>query len=260
MLDPTTVSPIVDFLVVGSQKAGTTALHHMLSQHRGIFMPASKELHFFDKEKITDWAAPDYTNYEIFFQEKQDHQIAGEATPIYAYWPPCAERIYQYNPEMKLILCIRDPADRAFSHWSMETARQSETMAFSEAIRQGRSRVAENLNPLYGHHRVFSYVERGFYARQISRILTHFDAKQLLVLTFDEFQSNLNGCLDTICGFLGAPEFSTYPSNRKILPLEPSKNVGSINRQDRNYLMALYEEDVRQTEGLTGQDLSGWKS
>jgi hypothetical protein len=250
--------PTVDFIIVGAQKTGTTALFRMLKKHQNIFSPQRKELHFFDNDYAIDWACPDYTSYESNFVDKTDGQVAGEATPIYSYWPPCVERIKAYNPDIKLILCIRDSAERAFSHWSMEFARQLETMEFSGAIRQGRERVGHGQHSLDGHHRYFSYIERGFYARQISNILIHFPKEQLLVVTFDAFQRDLNNFLDTICRFLCVPQFSNYPKGRSLSQMKADPAVKSLDQREREYLLTLFEGDIRETQELTGLDLSAW--
>ncbi len=258
MLKPEVQNPAVDFLIAGAQKTGTTALHQLLMEHQNIFLPSRKELHFFDNDYATDWAYPDYTDYENCFLEKKNTQCAGEITPVYSYWPQCMGRISNYNPEIKIILCIRNPVDRAFSHWSMEFARQNESMAFADAIRQGRVRVANAPDSRNGHHRIYSYVERGFYARQISKVLTHFPEDQLLVVTFDNLQRDLNGFLDIICRFLGVPEFINYPRNRKVLPMKPSPDAGRVSKRDRDYLLTLFEEDIKETQNLTGKSLSVW--
>src|SRR5215203_1796439 len=155
--------PLVSFLIAGVQKAGTTALFEYMRDNPAIGLPAAKELHFFDNETDIDWSRPDYGAYHRFFPSEP--ACRGEATPIYIYWPNSLERIKDYNPEMKLVLLFRDPVSRAWSHWKMEYARGAETEPFSWCIRQGRGRVAGDRDTP-GFHRVYSYVERGFYGRQ----------------------------------------------------------------------------------------------
>lgn len=154
------------FLIAGVQKGSTTALHHMLRQHSSVFLSERKELHFFDNESH-DWRSPTYDAYDAHFANAPDGAVCGEATPIYTYWGPALSRIHAYNPSMKFIVSLRDPAERAYSHWRMETLRGAETVSFSEAIRGGRQRVIDQAE-IAGHHRVYSYVERGFYAPQIT--------------------------------------------------------------------------------------------
>ena len=161
---------ILDFFICGVQKGGTTALDSFLRDHPAIQMARVKEVHFFDDESHS-WEAPDHAKLHAFFDDSPRARCRGEATPIYSYWPNAIERLRAYNPAARLILILRHPVSRALSHWRMETSRGWETLPFSAAIRpKARERV--RLAP-GGVHRVFSYVERGFYATQIERILTN---------------------------------------------------------------------------------------
>ena len=162
MADP----PRVTFLIAGVQKGGTTALFDYLGDYGDIALPAAKELHVFDDE-TQDWARPDYAAYEARFPDPVGRPC-GEATPIYSYWPGALARIAAYNRAMKLILVLRDPVARAWSHWRMETARGAETQPVGWCIRQGRQRLF-GAEP-WGHHREFSYVERGFYSEQLDQV------------------------------------------------------------------------------------------
>jgi hypothetical protein len=192
----------VEFLVAGVQKGGTTALFDYLSDLPGLQLPAVKEAHFFDDEERVDWSAPAYTAYHDLFVD--DARLWGEATPIYLYWPNALERIAAYNPAMKLILIFRDPVQRAWSQWKMEYARGKETEPFAWCIREGRARMAAG-TPYPGFHRVFSYVERGFYGRQIARALDLFPRDQLLLLGSEDLRRDPAGTIARVCDFVGTP-------------------------------------------------------
>jgi hypothetical protein len=170
----------VDFFIVGVQKGGTTALDSYLRLNPSFQMADVKEVHFFDNERL-DWSDPAYLAFHEHFEWSQTSGIIrGEATPIYMYWPNAMERILRYNAASKLIVCLRHPSYRAHSHWRMETKRAAETLSFEDAISEtGRRRVR---NAEGGAHRVYSYVERGFYAQQIRRLLQLFPPEQLLFL------------------------------------------------------------------------------
>ncbi len=242
----------VNFLIAGVQKGGTSALHHFLSQHPSIILPKQKEIHFFDNEKI-DWAAPPYEHYHSHFPSIRDEVIIGEATPIYTYWRPALARIHRYNPNMKLIVILRDPVARAYSHWRMETIRQAETLSFSQAIREGRKRVREKAETL-GCHRVYSYVERGFYLEQVLRLHATFPKENLLFLATADLRKNHTAVLDRICRFLGVPSFTTYPENQTIFSHATSQ-LPPPSSEDIAYLRALFSEDLRETETITGLDI-----
>src|SRR5688572_4249341 len=115
-----TEPPRVTFLIAGVQKGGTTALFDYLGDYPDIVLADAKELHFFDDE-AQDWSAPDYGAYNARFSDPAGRPC-GEATPIYTYWPNSLERIAAYNPAMKLVVMLRDPVERAWSHWRMEYA------------------------------------------------------------------------------------------------------------------------------------------
>ena len=121
----------VDFVIGGTQKGGTSALDSFLRQHPEICMPATrKELHFFDREAENT----DYNAYHANFDPKPAHRVIGEASPIYMYWKTAPSRIWNYNPKMKWIVALRNPVERAFSAWNMETKRGKEKLSFAEAI------------------------------------------------------------------------------------------------------------------------------
>src|SRR3954462_4060443 len=127
----------VDFVVAGVQKAGTTALHYFLSKHPEIALPRDQALHFFDQEKNFD-GEPDYEVLHGNFDPGYRWRIAGEVTADYVYYTPALERISRYNPQMKIIISLRDPVARAFSHWNMRRtkAKRRETLDFLDAIRK----------------------------------------------------------------------------------------------------------------------------
>lgn len=153
---------LVDFFIVGTQKGGTSALDNYLRSYSGLQMANVKEVHFFDDDAL-DWSNPDYTRlHQSFSWGSSDSSIRGEATPIYTYWPNALRRLHRYNPHAKLIMGLRHPSFRAYSHWRMEAKRGTDVFTFPDAIRErGRRRVDEAPN---GVHRVFSYLERGYYA------------------------------------------------------------------------------------------------
>src|SRR5712691_7478177 len=91
----------LDFIVAGAQKSGTTALHYFLSKHPDIALPDKQEMHFFDDEKIFSQPV-DYELLHRHFQPSARSMTTGECTPSYIYWKPAIERIWSYNPEIKL--------------------------------------------------------------------------------------------------------------------------------------------------------------
>lgn len=239
----------VNFIVAGVQKAGTTALYDHLADDPAICLSRVKEVHFFDDEQV-DWAAPDYGPYHAQFDDAGP-AIRGEATPIYLYWPHALERIAAYNPQMRLIVMLRDPVERAWSHWRMETSRGVETHPFGWCIRQGRTRLFE-ADP-WGVHREFSYVERGFYGEQMERLFSIFPRDQVLVVLADDLRRDPNRVLSQVADFLGAPPPpATEPREIHVGQLSNSQ----LDPTDVAYLREIYAEDMARLSTLAG--LSFW--
>lgn len=241
----------VSFLVAGVQKGGTTALFDYLVEHPGLSLPAIKEAHFFDDETGVDWRDPDYERYHALFPTDRagDSRQRGEATPIYIYWPNCLERIAAYNRDMRLILIFRDPIERAWSHWKMEYARGAETQPFAWCIREGRRRVAQN-TATPGFHREFSYVERGFYGRQVQRLLSLFPREQLLFLRSDDLRADPARILCKVCDFLNAPRFDAVVQKESHVAKDMDYGQ-TINEADREYLRNIFADDRKIFEEIT---------
>jgi hypothetical protein len=239
--------PRVTFLIAGVQKGGTTALFDYLQDYPDLALPATKELHFFDDDSL-DWERPDYDVYEGRFPEVADRPC-GEATPIYAYWPGSLERIAAYNPAMRLILVLRDPVQRAWSHWRMEYARGVETKPFAWCVREGRQRLFD-AEP-WGHHRDISYVERGFYGEQLERLFGLFPKDQVLVLKSDVLRVNPAATLAHVRAFLGLPP-APAPVAREVHVGRAMAYPSELTAADIDHLRQVYAPDAVRLEALTG--------
>jgi hypothetical protein len=236
----------IDFIVVGVQKAGTTALFDHLADDPAIGLSDVKEVHFFDDE-TRDWARPDYGAYHARF-DWSGPAIRGEATPIYAYWPGALERIAVYNPAIKLVLMLRDPVERAWSHWRMEHDRGVETEPFAWCVRRGRQRLFA-AEP-WGHHREYSYVERGFYGDQVERLFALFPRQQVLLLQADDLRADPQGVLARLNRFLGAPP--PPPTSPRTVHVGPE--MAAPGAADIAHLRAVYARDQARLRDLMGQD------
>lgn len=243
----------MDFFICGVQKGGTTALDRQLRRHPALEMARVKEVHFFDDESLR-WDAPDYAPLHGFFTARAGIRRRGEATPIYSFWPNALERLRAYNPAARLIMMLRHPVTRAFSHWRMETSRGAETLAFPEAIRAaGRARMQSAGGPA---QRVFSYVERGFYAPQVERMRRLFPRDQLLFLRTDAFWSDPATTLGGVHSFLDVTILAD--AGRQYTVSVRSETESVLARDDAEYLAAQYRDDLLRTQDLTGLDLRDW--
>ena len=178
-------------------------------------------------------------------------QLKGEATPIYTYWRPAAERIHAYNPRIKLIVSLRDPVARAYSHWRMEHDRGWDPLSFARAIREGRARVVSK-GEIPGQHRVFSYVERSFYAAQLERLYSLFPKEQIFFLTRADLLERREATLDSICRFLKVPAWEEPPAH-EIVYSHACAAIEPPSAEDVRYLRDLLRDELAATESLIGR-------
>ncbi|HEV2095035.1 MAG TPA: sulfotransferase domain-containing protein [Chthoniobacterales bacterium] len=240
----------VDFIVAGAQKAGTTAVHYFLERHPQITLPDKQELHFFDDDERFARGV-DYEALHRSFRPKRGSLIAGECTPSYVYWGPAIERIWNYRREIKLIILLRNPILRAFSHWNMQCERKFEALDFLDAIRAEPARLAA-ARPLQS--RRFSYLDRGFYSAQLERVYHYFPRVQVHVVKYETFRDRQKETLDSIFGFLGVESIGrvAFKERNKIAYGRP------ITAEERHYLAEIYRDEISKVEQLLEWDCSDW--
>jgi len=213
-------------------------------------MANHKEVHYFDTEECFEEGAPDYEVYHAHFS-CLGSGIAGEATPIYMYWRGAMQRIYDYNPGIKIILLLRNPIDRAYSHWNMERSRDADALPFLEAITREDERCSEAAPQ---QHRVYSYIDRGRYARQIQNIWQLLPKEQVLILKNEELRDALHETLARVTSFLGVSDF----------PLVAHEDVHSrdyeagMGQDAHDYLVSVFRPEILELEQLLGWDCSDW--
>ncbi len=239
----------------GAQKSGTSTLDAWLRLHPGIRMSEVKETHFFDDES-RDWENPDYRDLEELLPEGTGF-LRGESTPISFYWGPSIERLARYRPELRFVILLRNPVTRAHSHWHMEISRSTETLSFSDAIRKGRRRM-EMADARHQPHRIYSYVERGFYAHQLEFLLGHFPREQIHFETFETFFPDPLAGLQRIATFLGLQAPFGPVANLHLNAAHDAAYAADLSEYDHRHLVELYREDVEKLELLLGRGLPEW--
>ncbi|MBD3275388.1 MAG: sulfotransferase [Candidatus Marinimicrobia bacterium] len=241
----------VNFLIAGTQKGGTTALDFYLRKHPKICMAKEKEVHFFDNERIFRMNSFKYAYYHSNFQPNSDNEIIGESTPVYMYWRTAPQRIWKYNPNIKIIIILRNPIERAFSHWNMNKQKNHEKLSFHNAILKERERCRERL-PY--QHRKFSYIDRGFYTNQIRTFWDFFPRQQMLIIKNEELKYNSHKTLNKIARFLNIDEFPKFSIESK----HSRKYNNKISKTDKDRLKNIYEFEIRNLERLLGWDCNDW--
>lgn len=241
----------LDFIVAGAQKSGTTALHYFLKKHPRIALPDRGEMHFFDDEEI--FSRPvDYELLHRHFRPVAKSVIAGEVTPSYLYWEPAMERIWNYNPQIKLIILLRNPIDRAFAHWNMQRFKDREPLDFIDALKEEPRRIVQ---PLAIESRRFAYVDRGFYSGQLERVFKFFPREQVKIVKFEDFRDRKQETLDGIFDFIGVKRLRRVrEKDRNVVP------YGRAMRPDeRKYLSGVFSAEIARLEQMLGWDCSDWK-
>ncbi|MBW8191104.1 sulfotransferase domain-containing protein [Neiella marina] len=240
----------VAFVVAGAQKSGTTALDKYLRCHNDLLMPDKKEVHFFDHSKLFEKGEPNYRQYQAYYEPQTNDRLMGDVTPAYMYLPDCMTRIQAYNPQMKVIAVLRNPIERAYSHWNMERHRGREKLPFVQAMAE----EAERLKQSRGSSRKFSYVNRGFYSQQIERIWQHFPKQQTLFVRHDELLADPTGTVNQIYRFLGVTELPH--TEKKDVHSRPY--VSSMSASEHAQLINIFRAEITALEGLLDWQLDDW--
>jgi Sulfotransferase domain len=242
-------SPLVNFLIAGTQKGGTTALFAYLQSHPDICMSNVKETHFFDSDANFKRKRVDYAALHVHFTPRPG-QLLGEATPITMYWEAAPRRVWEYNPGMKIVCILRDPIGRAYSQWNMYCQMGLEKLGFADAVSHETERCRAAL-PL--QHRVYSYTDRGFYCEQIRRLWRFFPREQTYFLKNEDLRARPEETLNGVFDFLGVRRVPVQPQL-----VDSSSHPAEIAVADQIRLARLYEYEVRQLERLLDWDCRDW--
>ncbi len=197
------------FIIIGTQKGGTSGLFNILNQHSLLYGSSQKEVHYFDND---EWYEQNkLEEYHSYFP--LPHQIPKgakvfEASPLYLFHPKAAERLYSYNPKLKLIILLRNPVERAFSAWTMyhhhfsnQLSSRHDPRSFSQAIHYELNHL--QTSDYYSDFR--SYLKRGIYVNQIQNFLKFFPRKQLLAIESASLKNDFDPTIREILNFIGIP-------------------------------------------------------
>ncbi len=294
-----------DFLIIGAAKSGTTSLYFYLQQHPEIFMPFMKEPFFFAFEGMDPYqfhfngklgddfsAVTDIKQYQDLFADAPKGSLTGEASTLYLYERNAAVRIKKLIPNVKMIAVLRNPVDRAYSHYRHFLRDGYETEPdFRTVINSERHRMAENWFPSY------FYLDAGFYSLQLKRYYDLFPKEQIKVYLYEDFL-NADYMVRDIFQFLGL-DFSIpldtdtrhnrsgairFPSIyrsirnssrikpffRKLIPLTVWSRMRSywekliirptegLDEELRPELQKVFREDILKLQNQIGRDLSTW--
>jgi hypothetical protein len=238
-----------DWLVIGAQKCGTSSLYYYLQQHPDVITPPNivKEPQYFNRNysKGVNWYKSHFptklaARLHNSFLKRQC--LAGEATPEYIYHPHAARRISEDLPNAKFIVLLRDPIERAHSHWRMQTRRNIETENFEQAleleeerINTGKFRMDQDENIWSDEWHDYSYKDRGIYVEQLEKWFNFFERKQFLIITSESLFENPRAAYSRVTEFLNLPSYDV-----DFTPIGPGVNKTRIRVETREMLKEFY--------------------
>ena len=283
-----------NFFIVGAPKAGTSSLYAYLKAIPGVFMSDLKEPNYFSRVSIPDEhpvrPVRDPQAYLRLFEGAGNARIVGEASPTYLADPDAPRLIREFSPDAKILISLRDPVERAYSHYLMMRNNSTASGSFLEEIQRGLRLQDQK-------HIALLRPDVGLYYGQVRRYRETFSAAQLQVIVFEEFMADVRNTVQRVIGFLGidhdlerldAPVYRQFAEargplvrylfgNRTIaraseLLVSPQlrkwvrekflvrKVAKPAMEQDaREFLTDYYREDVRALAGLLGRELP-WRN
>ncbi|MDY6829440.1 MAG: sulfotransferase [Pseudomonadota bacterium] len=271
----------IDIFHIGPQKCATTWVYECLQEHPQIFCPKSDSIHYYDVhyQKGNRW-------YESWFLNAQSGQKLYDPTPSYIRSPLAAERIAKEHPDAKLIVCLRNPLDRAFAHYWHEKKKQSISYEFDQ---------------VFSNYDLFqSYVETSLYSTHLKRYFGVFPKDSILIQRFEDLERNPVAFFAQLCKHceidLVTPSVIYRKRNsagpiqkpaRRVISEITDKALGfapteaadrfrkspfyrflsgrgeyleGVAPQTRKDLEEIFFADIERLEQMTGQDFSIWKN
>jgi hypothetical protein len=243
-----------NYLIIGTAKGGTTSLHRYLEEHPKVGHTLKKEVHFFDynfKEGI-DW-------YKTYFPLKQSNLIAGDSTPNYLIHPHTSRRVFETIPTVKLILLLRNPVDRAYSHHNMNFKRSDipENLSFEKAIEAEEARLDGEMermrrdeNYISLDFSYYSYLASGIYIDQIKDWMMFFPRDQILILKSEDLFESPPTVYKQVLEFLNLPMHKL----QEFKNANPRDYSSSMNPATRKYLIDFFRPHNQRLYNALGVD------
>ena len=262
-----------DFLIIGGQRCGTSSLYYYLTEHHGVAAASTKEIHFFDDfySRGLDWYRAQFPTvaYKQYIERARgQHFLTGEASPYYLFHPHVPRRVFAALPNVKLIVLLRNPIDRAYSqHW-LEVAGNFETLSFEEAVRQEPARTAGEYEKILKdenyhsyNHRRYTYLNRGIYVDQLKHWMDYFPRNQFLIIKTEDLYTKPAEVVRQTLEFLGVPG-DKIDTNREYKKYKvPSKtgyktkdSAPKIDPKVREYLVEYFRPHNARLSEFLGRD------
>lgn len=252
------------FAIVGVQKAATSTLSQALTWHPQVLKAPRKEVGFFNRTDL-DWSAPPYDDH-VVPRTKPQQRVVGDATPLYLWWPQALERMHAYHPGFRLVVVLRDPIERAFSHWAMLRERAPDRAPdWPDVVRRHLDRPLPSgrtgggpepgAGPAKGAASVFS---RGLYAEQLERGLATFPREQWLVLEFRAMLGDFAATVDRTTDHIGIRRLRNPAPLRHALAGADQVSGTAPTPAELVAIAQRYEDDLARLPAVAGIDVSDW--
>ena len=254
-----------DFAIIGAQKCGTTSLYHLTASHPNIIPARTKEVNYFSTLHGlgNKWYRSNFpTNISRHgYLKKQKKLLTGEASPNYIFFPTVPSRMKEIMPDVKIIVILRNPVNRAYSqYWFMgEHYNEQQFEKFIEESKEWYMKKKEHDDYLnhpnvdYNQYAKYSSIARGIYADQLEEWFKYYDKKQFLFLSTEDFHKNTQHTLDQVFNFLGLNPFKIDNPKRH--------NVGNykekMNEETRKSLIEYFKPHNERLYKLLQRDF-GW--
>ena len=262
------------FLIIGAAKAGTTSLYQYLDQHPDVFLSSLKEPNFFAfKGRDLSFSGPgdmrcnklsttSVTAYRQLFNSAGEASARGEASPSSLYYPQASNRIYQYVPDIRIIVTLRDPVTRSYSNYLMMVMQGREPCRdFSKALERELSRLSAGWSYFWG------YTQLGFYHKQLKRYYRLFSPHQIHVCLLDDLANRPLETVQSLYDFIGVdrsfqPDLSTQ-HNPSGAPgselLHWFLNHAGVGKKMRSFLPAPLQKSLASNFGSFVSRIRAWK-
>ena len=258
-----------DFIILGTQRGGTTSLYSYLASHPGIGPASTKEVHFFDNKftKGLTWYRAHFPSalekYYVEHVQKRSF-ITGESSPYYLFHPHVPRRVAKAVPHAKLIVLLRNPVDRAYSQYNHEVDGGRETLAtFEEAIDCEETRIAKEREKLLQdefyvseHYRHHSYLAKGIYVDQLLNWMSYFPKEQFLILRSEDFYARPAEGLQQTLHFLHIPQ-AELTSDEQEYKQYNNKTFTKMKPETRKRLVAYFKPHNERLYEFLDRDF-GW--
>ena len=234
-----------DFIIIGAQKCGTTSFYDYLIKHPAIHVARQKEIHFFEADfqsGLIFYKRNFPTKIEKYFVKNIERKkfITGEATPEYLHHPLVPKRLVKTIPNIRLIILLRNPVDRAYSHYNFNVRKGWEKTSFEEAIQLEESRLNGEVDNIFKNEsysaknfKHYSYLGRGRYFEQINYWQTYFPKKQFFFIQTEDLEKNPQKILKKTFNFLELDHFEIDEMQRL--------NVGNYKKMAHETRLKLIE-------------------